>query len=74
MANGAKEKPEPSFWDINLSVPAKKMDAIFSTFTDEEKANAISGILQDRLDQAIGAYETAGDGKDEGQSAQKPAA
>jgi len=41
---------EPEVWDITLQVPAKRMDQILLTLSPQEKANAISGVLQSRLD------------------------
>jgi hypothetical protein len=40
---------EPDSWNLTLEVPAEKMDEIMQRFSAQEKANAITTVLQARL-------------------------
>jgi hypothetical protein len=51
-------------YDLTLQVPGNKADAIFSTFTVEEKLTGISHVLQERLNRALG--EDGEEGEDDG--------
>jgi hypothetical protein len=44
-----QEAAEPEDWDLTLQLPAGRMDAIFADFTPQEKADAITAVLQARL-------------------------
>jgi hypothetical protein len=45
----------PEAWDLALSLPTGRMDHIFAEFTAQEKADAIAGVLQARLDALVAA-------------------
>ncbi len=40
---------EPEAWDVTLQVPVARMDEIMARFSAQEKAEAISAVLQARL-------------------------
>jgi hypothetical protein len=40
---------EPSSWNLTLEVPVERMDEIMQRFSAQEKADAISTVLQARL-------------------------
>jgi hypothetical protein len=40
---------DPDVWDLTLQVPTAQMDQILMRFTLQEKADAISTVLQARL-------------------------
>ena len=42
---------EPDSWSVSLNIPTAKMDALFATFSAQEKADAIATVLQSRLDE-----------------------
>jgi asparagine synthetase B (glutamine-hydrolysing) len=44
------DEEEPAAWDLPLQLPVRRIDAIFAEFTVQEKAQAISTVLQARLD------------------------
>jgi hypothetical protein len=39
----------PDAWDVTLQVPVERMDQIMARFSPQEKADAISTVLQARL-------------------------
>ena len=48
---------DSGIWQIQLNVPDNQLDAIFATFSQAEKSVAIQGIMQTRLDAALGLEE-----------------
>lgn len=48
-------------YDLTLQVRGSNADAIFSMFTVEEKLNAISNVLQERLNKALGEEDDGDD-------------
>ena len=55
LKNQPAEPEEPECFDVMLQVPTGRLDEIFQAFTAQEKANAIAGVLQERMDAALGA-------------------
>jgi hypothetical protein len=55
VADEEVSEEAPEAWDLALSVPTGRMDHIFAEFTAQEKADAIAGVLQARLDALIAA-------------------
>lgn len=45
---------EPADWDLTITVPSDRLDAIFAHFSAQEKANAISNVIQARMNQTLG--------------------
>jgi hypothetical protein len=43
---------EPENWDVLISVPSARLNDIFDAFSAQEKADAIAGVLQSRINAA----------------------
>lgn len=48
-----KEEEEIEDWDISLKVPGAKLDEILPALAPVEKATALQGVLQARIDAAL---------------------
>jgi transposase len=43
----------PENWDVSISVPSARLNDIFDAFSAQEKADAIAGVLQSRINAAL---------------------
>lgn len=53
---------------FELVLPTRLMAELFRTFTNAEQGSAIATVLQQRLDKAIEAFDTTGEGEDDQQA------
>lgn len=44
---------EPENWDVSISVPSARLNDIFGAFSPQEKADAIAGVLQSRINAVL---------------------
>ncbi len=44
-----EEAAAPAAWNVTLELPTERLDHIFRGFTPQEKADAITAVLQARL-------------------------
>jgi hypothetical protein len=39
----------PVIWDLQIEVPRDRVPALFASFTPQEQANAVAGVIQARM-------------------------
>lgn len=49
----AEVEAEPEDWDVSIRLPSVRLNDIFAAFSTQEKADAIAGVLQSRIDAAL---------------------